>query len=129
MIREPYIGMPITIGTMPGCIPGRPGPSGPSGGPSSSQNPSARPPQAPDSSAPSVSAPSYMLSGSGFDRQLLGNLPVAMTYTPMQQWTEIYPAATALKRGTVFPVLDLPFEGITAMTGRKQSVRKGGMQP
>ena len=49
-----------------------------------------------------------------------------MTYTPMQQWKTTYPQDTALMRGTLFPELDLPFEGITAMTERRG---RGGMQP
>ena len=38
-------------------------------------------------------------------------LPLAMAYIPPQKWTTVYDAAEALKRGTVFPALDLPFEG------------------
>jgi hypothetical protein len=55
--------------------------------------------------------------GAGFDSKLLGSLPIAMTYTPMQQWKTTYSAQEALMRGTVFPELDLPFEGITVRRG------------
>ena len=47
----------------------------------------------------------------GFDARLLGSLPLAMAYVPMQQWKTTYSAAEALRRGTLFPELDLPFEG------------------
>ena len=128
MIREPYIGMPITIGGTPGCMPGTAGPSRPPARPPaqspsrppSGQNPPARPPQ---SSGPSMPPDS---EASGFDARLLGSLPIAMTYTPMQQWKTTYPQDTALMRGTLFPELDLPFEGITVMTERRG---RGGMQP
>ena len=48
---------------------------------------------------------------SGFDTQLLGSLPVAMAYVPMQQWKSAYPPEEALMHGTLFPELNLPFEG------------------
>ncbi|MGN1414072.1 MAG: spore coat associated protein CotJA [Anaerovoracaceae bacterium] len=118
MIREPYIGMPITIGGTSGCMPGMTGPSRPPARPPA-QSP-ARPPQ---SSGPSMPPGS---ESTGFDARLLGSLPIAMAYTPMQQWKTTYPQDTALMRGTVFPELDLPFEGITVMTERRG---RGGMQP
>ena len=37
--------------------------------------------------------------------------PLAMAYVPFQQWEELYDADKALNRGTLFPELDLPFEG------------------
>ena len=42
----------------------------------------------------------------------LRQLPLAMAYVPVQEWGETYGACRALCRGTLFPVLDLPFEGV-----------------
>ncbi len=36
-------------------------------------------------------------------------LIVGICTVPVQPWEEPYDAATALKRGTIFPSLDLPF--------------------
>ncbi len=38
-------------------------------------------------------------------------LPLAMAYVPPQKWTIVYDNEEALRRGTIFPALDLPFEG------------------
>ena len=38
------------------------------------------------------------------------NMPIAMAYVPWQQWRMIYEPKEALKRGTIFKDLDLPFE-------------------
>ncbi|MBQ1275181.1 MAG: spore coat associated protein CotJA [Cellulosilyticum sp.] len=38
------------------------------------------------------------------------NMPIAMAYVPWQQWRMIYEPKEALKRGTIFKELDLPFE-------------------
>ena len=57
-----------------------------------------------------------------FDTLYLGSLPLAMTYTPMQQWKSTYSDSVSLSRGTIFPELDLPFEGKTILTERA----KGG---
>lgn len=35
--------------------------------------------------------------------------PPGMAYVPFQQWGEPYDAETGFGRGTMFPVLDLPF--------------------
>lgn len=35
--------------------------------------------------------------------------PLAMAYVPYQNWGEVYDDDTAIKRGTLFPDLDLPF--------------------
>lgn len=40
----------------------------------------------------------------------LANMPIAMAYVPWQQWRKIYEPKEALKRGTIFKELDLPFE-------------------
>lgn len=37
--------------------------------------------------------------------------PLAMAYVPMQPWEQPYDPASALKAGTLFPRLDLPFNG------------------
>lgn len=36
--------------------------------------------------------------------------PPAMAYVPLQAWGEVYAPEKALCRGTLFPILDLPFE-------------------
>ncbi|MBQ9961275.1 MAG: spore coat associated protein CotJA [Firmicutes bacterium] len=41
----------------------------------------------------------------------LGSLPIAMAYVPIQQWRNVYSLKDGLERGTIFPELDLPFEG------------------
>ena len=41
----------------------------------------------------------------------LDDMPLAMGYVPFQQWGATYDVETALKRGTLFPPLDLPFKG------------------
>lgn len=37
------------------------------------------------------------------------DMPIAMAYVPYQQWKNIYEPNEALKRGTIFKELDLPF--------------------
>lgn len=37
--------------------------------------------------------------------------PLAMVYSPLQEFREIYAPDVALSRGTMFAELDLPFEG------------------
>lgn len=41
----------------------------------------------------------------------LASHPLAMVYSPLQEFREIYTPNVALERGTVFSELDLPFEG------------------
>lgn len=36
--------------------------------------------------------------------------PLAMTYTPMQQWGAVYNESEALSVGTIFPELNFPLE-------------------
>ncbi len=43
-----------------------------------------------------------------FNRELK-ELPLAMAYVPIQSWGDVYSPEKALCRGTLFPVLDLPF--------------------
>ncbi|MCI5904537.1 MAG: spore coat associated protein CotJA [Oscillospiraceae bacterium] len=38
--------------------------------------------------------------------------PLAMCYVPFQSYGEVYTENKALERGTVFPNLDFPFEGM-----------------
>ena len=101
MIREPYIGMPIQLGGSGGFCGGPGVPVRPQA-PSRPQMPPVQTPPVPEMQQPQAA---------GFDGQLLGSLPIAMTYTPMQQWKTTYSAEEALQRGTLFPELDLPFEG------------------
>ncbi len=35
--------------------------------------------------------------------------PPGMAYVPYQQWGDVYKSEKGLSRGTMFPVLDLPF--------------------
>lgn len=37
--------------------------------------------------------------------------PLAMAYVPWQPWRNVYDMEKALRRGTIFAELDLPFEG------------------
>lgn len=39
-------------------------------------------------------------------------LPIAMSYVPWQRWKSVYDLNEALKVGTIFPELDLPFCGM-----------------
>ena len=41
----------------------------------------------------------------------LVDYPLAMVYSPVQKWRNIYDGETALVRGTIFEELDLPFMG------------------
>ena len=63
-------------------------------------------------------------NASGFDAMYLGSLPIAMAYTPMQQWKTTYSAEKGLSRGTIFPELDLPFEGRTVLTEETRGGRR-----
>ena len=90
-MREPYIGMPIYMGGHP--------------------NHSVSPPTHGTNPMP------YPPNTGGFDARPLGTLPIAMAYVPMQQWKDTYPPSEALTRGTLFPELDLPFEGYRTRGG------------
>ena len=50
-----------------------------------------------------------------FGKTCLDDLPLAMSYVPMQKWEDIYAPAMALDRGTLFAKLDLPFIGKEAV--------------
>lgn len=47
----------------------------------------------------------------------LTGYPIASVYAPLQSFTELYDHATALRQGTLFKELDLPFEGISVTRG------------
>ena len=90
MIRDPYIGMPIVIGSQQTSAMG----CGPLG-------------DVPQLNWQGGSAG----NAGGFDAMYLGSLPLASAYIPYQQWKTTYTLEAALQRGTIFPELDLPFEG------------------
>lgn len=46
----------------------------------------------------------------------LHSYPLAMVYSPLQEFRELYDVDVALGRGTIFAELDLPFEG--GMSGK-----------
>ena len=46
-----------------------------------------------------------------YDDIMLKNLPLTMAYVPFQKCIDSYDEAEALKRGTLYPVLDKPFYG------------------
>lgn len=166
-MKDPYIGMPITMGRR--CHadnnpPGRPPhnmqvPPGSSGSMQPPQNSQPaqppRPSQPPHNSQPaqppqnsrdsqmsrsqqdnemrssqqpqntmSQQTQSDTIAFSGFGTIYLGSLPLAMAYTPMQQWKQTYSDSVALSRGTLFPELDLPFDGRTILTERAKGGRR-----
>ena len=136
-MTEPYIGMPITLGG--GCMGGWMPPDRPAVPPANSGNAGAQQPSAPSTpnmpntpSTPSAPNTPNTPNTPGapypdartFDTRYLGSLPLAMTYAPMQQWKSTYSDAVSLARGTIFPELDLPFEGKTILTERA----KGGQR-
>ena len=53
-----------------------------------------------------------------FSKMPLDELPLTMSYTPMQKLGMLYEEAEGLLRGTVFPELDKPFYG--KYTGAKR---------
>lgn len=61
----------------------------------------------------SFSAESTCNQDYGFGITALDNLPLAMSYVPFQKWKSTYPLDQALQSGTLFPDLDLPFQGGT----------------
>ena len=46
----------------------------------------------------------------GCGGDLLGGLPLAYSYVPIQSWRMIYSPDVALDRGTMFEELDMPME-------------------
>lgn len=59
--------------------------------------------------------PEYVKCGCGEPRREpswgLRGYPIASVYSVLQDWHDIYDTETALKRGTIFKELDLPFYG------------------
>ena len=53
----------------------------------------------------------------------LTGYPLAMVYSPYQTFGELYDAEVALKKGTLFKELDLPFEGAGNGSCRKGCCR------
>ena len=120
MIQDPYIGMPIIMGGKCGTAPAKPEKppqssnqrqdSEMSGGASRDASGSGM------SSGEASGGTSESANVSGFDAMYLGSLPIAMAYTPMQQWKTTYSLEKGLAQGTIFPELDLPFEGRTLLS-------------
>ena len=54
----------------------------------------------------------------------LDDHPLGMVYAPLQHFRNLYDRETALKQGTIFRELDLPFLGESVANGRSAS--KGG---
>jgi len=100
LIRDPYIGMPIVIGS-------RQVPCDTCG-----ENNGNRMGCGPLGDIPQLNWQGGSAGrASGFDAMYLGSLPLASAYIPYQQWKTTYTLEGALQRGTIFPELDLPFEG------------------
>lgn len=55
---------------------------------------------------------------SGTEPHRLMNFPLGMVYSPIQQWRNAYDTDEALKRGTLFRELDLPWEVPAPTTGK-----------
>ena len=97
--QEPYIGMPILLATFDEDR--------------SRQNQEHRVQQ----SAPPATSASASCNTVCAPAETRQPMALAMAYVPWQRWQETYPLEEGFHRGTIFPELDLPFEG----------ARKGGM--
>ena len=53
----------------------------------------------------------------------LSGYPLASVYAPLQSFENIYDTETAIKRGTVFKELDLPFLGDKRVSGKGGTCR------
>ena len=122
-MTDPYICMPITLGGgcggewMPPSRPQMPPANGGSTGSGGSANGN-------HTGSSTGSGGQEQPDARGFDAMYLGSLPLAMAYTPMQQWKTVYSAEQGLLRGTIFPELDLPFEGRTILSERAKGGRR-----
>lgn len=135
MIRDPYIGMPIRMNGLCTVAPEHPpaqnpelpgggsGGSGNQGGTSGSGS-SGGNTDSGNGNHPENGEAQPGTNVSGFDAMYLGSLPIAMAYTPMQQWKTTYSAEKGLSRGTIFPELDLPFEGRTVLAEQTRGGRR-----
>ena len=104
MIRDPYIGMPLVIGSRQAQCE--------SCGQSSVNNQNSAMGCGPLGDVPQLGWQGGSAGNAGgFDAMYLGSLPLASAYIPYQQWKTTYTIEGALQRGTIFPELDLPFEG------------------
>ena len=93
--QEPYIGMPILLASFEEDR-------------TRQENPQ-----------PSVkSAPASTCNTACSQSETRQPMALAMAYVPWQRWKDTYPLEEGFHRGTIFPELDLPFEG----------KRKGGMR-
>lgn len=129
MIRDPYIGMPLTMGGMQiPCESCRNDRSLRQQRMDTERQMSRMPDSVMGAGAaigcgPLGDSPQLNWQGGsagnamGFDSMYLGSLPLASAYVPFQQWKTTYSLEAGLNRGTIFPELDLPFEGY---------MRKGG---
>ena len=97
--QEPYIGMPILLATFDEDR--------------SRQNQEQRAQQ----TAPVTTSASASCNTVCSPTEIRQPMALAMAYVPWQRWQETYPLEEGFHRGTIFPELDLPFEG----------KRKGGM--
>ncbi len=124
MIKDPYIGMPIIMGGRCDTTPAKPEKPPQTQNQSQNQNQNSETSgEGNDSGGASGSGGSSApANSSGFDAMYLGSLPIAMAYTPMQQWKTTYSLEKGLSQGTIFPELDLPFDGRTILSRQ----RKGG---
>ena len=98
--QEPYIGMPILLATFDEDR--------------SRQNQEQRAQQ----TAPVTTSASASCNKVCSPTEIRQPMALAMAYVPWQRWQETYPLEEGFHRGTIFPELDLPFEG----------KRKGGMR-
>ena len=48
-------------------------------------------------------------AGGAFRLPTLEGAPLAMVYSPLQKWENVYDPEKGLERGTIFAALDLPF--------------------
>ncbi len=55
--------------------------------------------------------------GCGMGRWGVKGNPLAMVYSPLQEYRELYDLDDALKNGTLFKELDLPFMGESVVRG------------
>lgn len=101
--QEPYIGMPILLASFDEDR--------------ARQNREQKSQQAAMTATPCAAstADCNTACSQGETRQAMA---LAMAYVPWQRWQETYPLEEGLHRGTIFPELDLPFEG----------KKKGGMR-
>lgn len=97
--QEPYIGMPIILASFD----------------EDRARQSREQKAQPAASACAVAADCNTACSQAETRQPMA---LAMAYVPWQRWQETYPLEKGFHQGTIFPELDLPFEG----------KRRGGMR-